>query len=236
MKFKDEKEVIKLIKANLSVPAWMGVVREDSKTLRALVFGEGYSDLLINEIEKIESPARALARKKYSKDIRDMFHRIHEARDNVFSASGGGMDIDIKSEDYKKKFQEHLKSFKGNKSLFQYLSDYYFSLLDVDPNGLIMLEYIGDKKIYPTYKATGDIRNYLSEGQKLEWVMFEPKELIVDGKASGMKLWRVISDDRDYSFIQTGEVFVYDPTRFLQLFCLELTNLDLRLECRPFSL
>ena len=55
-------------------------------------------------VEKIESKDRAVARYRYSKDIRDLFSRVYQPRDNVFRASGGSVTDTYKSETNKKKW------------------------------------------------------------------------------------------------------------------------------------
>lgn len=210
MIFNNDEEVIELIRKNQSTLTWVTSARKNSDVLKALVFGKEFSELLIHHIEKIESEPRSEARIKYSKDIRDMFARVFQPRNNVFSASGGDVDIDISADKFKEEFIEALAQFKGNKSITAYLEEYFFPLLDTDPNGLIMLEYIKQEDIFPTYKSIHDIRNYRSDGQKLEWLMFEPVKIpvTVESKVQRFKhLWRVVDDAKDYTILQDGTKF-----------------------------
>lgn len=187
---------------------WVTDARENHKTLNALVLGIGFDKVLIEKIEKIESEARAKSRKKHSKDIRDMFHRVMQPRTSIFTASGGSVTNDISSKKNKEKFIGHLTHFKGQKSIKKYLSENFFRLEDTDPNGLIFLEYLGKEEIAPTYKSINDIRTYKSNGQLLEVLMFEPvmvKEK--DGSASAHQEWRVVDDKKDYRFLENGGVF-----------------------------
>jgi hypothetical protein len=207
--FKDEKEVIDFVKANQTVLPWVTEAREMSAMNRALVYGDDFQKKLIEKIEKIESADRALARKKYSKDIRDTFKRFFEPRSNVFSASGGDFSVDISSEQIKEKFLSHVQNYKGNKSVHKYLSEYFFKLLDVDPNGLIFTEYEGAEKIYPTYKSINDIRVYKSDGQNVEYVLFEPKQV----PGTNIKKWRVVDSKTDWCVIQNGTSYVVSPEK-----------------------
>lgn len=206
MVFKDEQQVIEYIKANQAVPKWVTDARNVRKTNDALINGVGFIDELIKRIEKIESEDRAEARRKYSKDIRDLFSRVFEPRHNVFFAHGSSLNIDIKGEKVKERFSQVTKNFKGNKSIDAYLSDNFFNFLDVDPNGLLMMEYVKDEKIEPTYKSINDIRNYESNGQIVHLILFEP----VDVKANGAfvaKKWRLVDEEKEWCILQKGESF-----------------------------
>jgi len=205
MVFKDEQEVIAFIKANMRPHDWIKDARKNHKTLSALVLGKDFHKELITQIEKIESKSRSIARKKYSKDIRDMFERVMQPRTSIFTASGGSVKFDMPSETNKEKFIKHLMHFKGQKSIKKYLAENFFRLEDTDPNGLIFLEYIKDEDIFPTYKSINDIRYYKSNGQLLEVLLFEPKKVKKDKFA--YHEWRVVDDKKDWRILQTNESF-----------------------------
>jgi hypothetical protein len=191
---------------------WVKASRKESITLKALVNGDGFHDELIERIEHIESMERASVRKKYSKDIRDLFSRVMKKRQNVFDANGGSENTKIKNDTIQKEFNDKLSNFKANKSLFSYLSENYFQLADVDPNGVIMLEY---KKrddtydLYPSYKSIDDIRYYQQYGQIVDYIVFEPK---VNEKIS-TKTWRFVDDVKDYTFIELAGEFTLDTDK-----------------------
>lgn len=196
-----------------TTPQWVLEARERSSEFKALVTGEKFSDLLINRIESIESAKRAIARRKYSKDIRDMFDRVFKKRYNVFEAVGGSEVVKIESETLKAQFETIANNFKGQKSIEKYLSDTFFNLWDVDPNGVLFLEYkIEDGQIecYPTYKSINDIRYYDADGQEIEYIIFEPK-LVKTETNSLSKMWRFVDSENEYFFIQDGSSF-----RFLE--------------------
>ena len=214
-------EIIQLIKANASVPSWVITARETNAELNALVYGENFKELLINNIEKIEDTNRAIARKKYSYDTRDLFARIMEPRNNVFAADGGSEnwrdEINEKRiEDIKTYFQ----NFKGGKSIEKYMAESYFQLSDIDPNGLIFLEYKANDEglaVYPTYKSIQDIRTYECKGQSVKWVLFEPYE--VTKKGDVYKVWRFVDKDVDYSIMQRRQSYEYmDEESFINDF------------------
>jgi hypothetical protein len=208
MVFNNIEEVIAEIKANSRTPKWVNESRKEHKELKALVSGENFTELLIHKFEKIESSDRAVARKKYSKDVRDLFARVYQPRDNVFRASGGSVNDTYKSEANKERYLKASRDYKGQKSIKQYLADNFFGLADVDPGGLIFTEYVGAEKIYPTYKSINDIRTYESNGQLCEFVIFEPVDVTVGNRP--LKKWRVVDDEMDYCIYQDGETFIED--------------------------
>jgi len=207
-----EEEVIELLRHNLKVEDWVKDARKYHRTLKALVLGTDFHEELIHRIEKIESSDRAIARKRYSKDIRDMFGRVMQPRHSIFTASGGSINISTTSEKRKEELLYKLKNFKGQKSITKYLSETFFKLADTDPNGLLFLEYIQDKDIYPTYKSINDIHWYKSNGQLCEVLIFSPESVEVNNLV--YQKWRVVDDKTDWCIYQNGETMyvVQDKT------------------------
>jgi hypothetical protein len=208
MVFENVEQVIDKIRSYPKAPEWVIKSREAHKELKALKTGENFNELLIKKFEKIESSDRQVARNKYSKDIRDLFSRVYQPRDNVFRAAGGSVTDTYSSEANKKKYLEAARNYKGQKTIKQYLADSFFDLADVDPNGLIFTEYVADTKIYPTYKSINDIRVYESDGQLCDYVIFEPVDVTVSNRP--LKKWRVVDDKKDYSIIQDGDTYYPD--------------------------
>lgn len=215
MKIFDEETVLIEVQKHQSLEGWVQKARENSRELKALITGEGFHEELINKIEGLESDVRSIARKKYSKDIRDVFQRINKKRDNVFQANGGSEEIKIEEGEFRRSFIEALNNFKGGKSITKYLSEYFFRQLDTDPNGLIFLEYKTEPelKIYPTYKSINDIRHYDADGQKVSYVIFEPKKKINEIDKSYFLEWRVVDSQTDWTIKQIGSTFVVDTEK-----------------------
>lgn len=206
------EQALEKIKKYQTTPQWVLQARSKSDELKALVTGEKFHELLIDRIEHIESSKRAVARRKYAKDIRDMFNRVFKKRYNVFEAVGGSEVVRIESENLKSTFEKIITNFKGQKSIEKYLSDTFFNLWDVDPNGVIFLEYEMEngqiKECYPTYKSIRDIRYYDSDGQELEYIIFEPK--IYKSETNSLaKIWRFVDSQNEYFFIQEGSSFKF---------------------------
>jgi len=204
MIFKDDQEAIAVIKTHERVCKDFLEMREYSRQLRALVNGEDFIEELIEKIEIIESEKKALARRKYSRDIKDVFSRLFQPIDNIYYATGGVKDYDINPA-IKEAFIKKIASIRDGKPLAEWVQHKAIELFNTDPNGLIFLEYTTTPKldVYPTYKSINSIRHYESKGQMVEYVLFEPKQL-----PSGSKmLWRIVDDVMDRTFLQEGGLF-----------------------------
>jgi len=204
MIFQNDQEAIAAIKANLKINHEFVEMRESSNELKALVNGDDFIEELIDKIENIESDKKALARKKYSRSIKDLFERLFQPIDNIYYATGGVKDYDIVNESIKQQFIKKIASIRDNKPLSEWIQKNAIKLMNTDPNGLIFLEYktIPTIDIYPTYKSIEKIRYYEACGQLVEYVIFEPK--VKDNRT----FWRIVDDAKDRVFEQIGMEFV----------------------------
>ena len=200
MTFKDEFEAIEAIKKHQTLTPLWKEMREYSKELKSLVNGTEFLEELICKIEGIESDKKAKARTKYSKNIKSMFSRLFQPIDNIYYATGGLKDYDIK-ESIKKEFLSKIANIRDNKTLSEWVQQNAVQLLNTDPNGLIFIEY-KDQEAYPTYKSIDAIRYYKSKGQIIDFVIFEP--YVKETKT----YWRIVDDAKDMLFQQLGNEFV----------------------------
>lgn len=204
MTFKDHSEAINAIKQHEQLSPLFLQMREDSKELKALINGEGFIDELLEKIEFIESTKKAEARLKFSRSIQDTFARIFQPIDNIYYATGGVKEYDIKNEKLKKEFISKIASIRDGKALSEWVQNKGIQIFHTDPNGLIFLEYTSSPKkdIYPTYKSINAIRYYKSHGQLVEFVLFEP--YIENEKIH----YRIVDDVMDRTFIKDGNDFI----------------------------
>ena len=204
MIFKTEEQLYKYIKANETLPKWVADSRAYHKRLLALIDGEGFNDLLINKIEHIEGSQKAIARKKYARSIKDFYERLLRLTDNIYSSTGGVKRYENLTPKQTIELQEHLSNIKGGKKLEAWLESVWLTVYHQDPNGIIYLEYDASLGIepFPTYKSINTIRNYISNGQTLEVLLFEPKNL-----DNGLKQWYVVDDEKFYTVNQSKESF-----------------------------
>lgn len=206
MIFKTEEEIIlKLQSVIKAVPDHIQKGRDYNKELKALVNGDGFRELL-TKIESIESDKKAIARKKYSRSIKDFFERLQNPISNVFSATGGTKRYDISNDTQHAEFIKTISNVKDGKSIEHWINENWMSLYHTDPAGLIFMEW-NESKTYPTYKNIASIRDYKSRGQLVEYVVFEPKDK--KSQTGPVKHWRIVDDLYDYTFEQRGNTFVF---------------------------
>ena len=175
-------QVIKIIKHNEQVPKWIIASREKHKTLRALIDGDDFKTEL-SKIEHIEkSEKKWEVRRKYSRSIKDLNQRLLRPIDNVYSATGGSKEYNLKG-DKLTKLLKKLSNVRGNKSLEQWLQVNWMHVYHNDPDGVIFIEYLSEDKsinqtedCWPTYKEITKIRNYEKDGQALKWILLEARK------------------------------------------------------------
>lgn len=214
MKYTDN-EAIALIKLNQAVSPEIEKLRQNARELYALIYGDNFTELLIDRIEHIEGEKKSIARKKYARDVQDLFERLFQPVENIFYATGGNKVYDIKNGEVKKKLLNVLGNIKDSNTLSHWIQNVGIKLSHVDPNGLIFMEYTTNPKqeIYPTYKSIFDIRIYKRRGQLVDYVLFEPEK--VEKKETGeiIKYWRFVDEQQDRVFIQEGETFKKDENK-----------------------
>ena len=196
------EDVIDIVKtyANQAIPGWIANMRDYNKELAALVNGTEFNTLLYR-IEHKEDDKQLQARKRYSHSIRDLFERTLRPLDNVYTATGGSKTYNIDT-DKQEKLIKVVSKMRDGKPLEKWLQRNWMPLYHTDPAGVIFYEYTKEK-FYPTYKNISSIRCYKSDGQQLEWILFEGKQE-EDNKTIK---WRVVDDENDYIVIQDNESF-----------------------------
>ena len=207
-----QDEALELLKKNAGANKRFEKLREESKELYALVEGDGFDDLLINKIEFIESDKKAAARKKYARNMQDLFERLFVPLENIPYATGGNKVYDIDNKETKLEFLKTIANVKDSNTLAHWIQDTGIKVRHVDPNGLMFLEYTTTprKEVFPTYKKIDTIRNYERRGQLLEWVIFEP----IKAKWNGVDVehWRIVDDLNDRTFIKYGNMYFFSDT------------------------
>lgn len=214
MIFTDDIAVIEYVKTYSKItPKFITDARNYSKELCALIEGEGFLDELINRIEYVESENKAKARKKYSRDLRDMFSRISKPIENVFSAIGGTKNYnngDAKISDAEtKKLLSIISNVRDGKSIERYIETQWMPLYHTDPSGVQYMSYVVEDgqvtQYYPTYHSITVIRNYIQKGQLVENILFEPIK-----KEDDTQVWVLVDDAKQYTINQNGDNFTID--------------------------
>ena len=207
----NEDEAIKVLKDNIAPPNFIIKARTQSNKLFALMQGYRFIDLLINQIENIESKAKAEARKKYSKNIIHYFDRLLRPVANVYSANGGSVHFDL-SDNERDELLNKLANARDGKSLREWLKTKWMPLYHSDPNGVIFIEYESkpEPKCWPTFKNINIIRAYKPKGQLVDWILFEPVNVKINNRAT--QVYRLIDDKSDRRYKQEGNTFVLIKT------------------------
>ena len=199
----EEDEVLKILKANASLPSWVETARTQSDKLFALMHGDEFIKELI-KIEWLESKKKQQARAKYSRNIVPFYTKLLRPIANVYSANGGSMHFDIKDGKDKDTLLSKLSRTRDGKSLRDWLKTFWMPLYHSDPNGIIFLEYETEPEVncWPTYKQISHIRNYRAKGQLVEWLMFEPRKVMINKKVE--RVIRFVDDEQDRTYLMTA--------------------------------
>ena len=206
-----EEQAIALIKNNQQVSKSFQSYRDESKELTALIEGDNFHDVLIHRIEKLEKEDLFKSRKKYSREVKDFSQRIDQPISAVFNATGGSVSIENISDSIKKQIDSKRSNVRNNISLRKWIESFARPISHIDPNGVFFMEFLRNQDnsiedVYPTYKSIGSIRAYELKGNLLEYILFEPKEIVLNGQAS--RLWRFVDDEADRTFQEIGGEYV----------------------------
>ncbi len=214
MIFENEQQAAEYIKANQKPCEYINQSRAETKNLKALIAGKKFKETLIKRIEHIEGANRAKARRDYSRNVVSFHDRLMRPVDNVYHSTGGSKRVEIKDATKKKELLMAMTHVRGGTTLEGWLETYWMDQYHKDPAGVIFLEYKTKDdsiQIYPTYKSINTIRNYKTVGQKLEVLLFEPKEILYNDESA--QEWRVVDDEREYYFTQKQDALIYNEEK-----------------------
>jgi hypothetical protein len=204
-------EITKII--NQPDPKWVEAARNNTKKLQVHINGLNVAQYL-NQIDNYENNRQFELRQKFATSNKFIFENLLRPVDKVFSASGGGVILKTKTEQSEKTVNEKIQNFAGGYSLRKWIettqSNKYYS----DPSGLIFFEW-DQAETKPTFKDIFSIRNYQSDGRKIEWVLFEPfKKLNENGVELPGEYFRFVDSANDYLFhkIDTNVRLIEDET------------------------
>lgn len=200
----EEQDIFKIIKENASTSMWVHRARAYSKTLKALILGKDYVDELI-QIDHQESEKKIKARQKYTFSTKDLSKRLLSNTEAIWSAQGGSKVYGhLDDEGEKEKLIKAISNVRGGKNLEQWNEAFWMPLYITDPAGVSNLEYNSEKGIdpFPVNYSINEVRNYLSNGVNVEWILFEP--ITIKNENGTYKEWRFIDDAKDYSIKESS--------------------------------
>ena len=180
-------------------PGWISEVKKYTKVLNVHINGKNVAEHL-NQIEIYENPTQFELRKKFATSNKNTFSNLLRPVDKVFHANGGSRIVKTKTETSEKKLKEKIKNLTKGYSVRKFVSNLQSNKYYSDPSGLVFFEW-ENGEAYPTFKSILSIRNYETDGRKVQWVLFEPKKrLKPDGSEYPGEFYRFVDEAKDYIF------------------------------------
>lgn len=186
-----------------------------NKEMRKHFYGE-HLEASLTTIEGMEKEAMRSLRVKYANSNKDPFSRLSRPIDKVFSARGGSIYYNL-PEAQEKKARQLSMDIKGGRSIKKWIESFWRAHYLDDPYGITFMEIAQEKAarllyaqgksfVYPTYKSIQCIYDYLPNGSKLEYVVFNVSlaDKLTIGFKPEDKIFRLVDDAMDY-YIQQND-------------------------------
>lgn len=165
-----EDQIVKIIKTNPQKKL-VDEAKEQSGRLMTLVHGHNLS-AAITQDAYFENPDIFKVRQAGTVSNKDMFGRLFQREQMVFSAQGGSAYYTGLSDEQKVEMNAKLDNIRFSVSLRSWINSFALPAFRVDPMGVIFIESDKDKNVYPTYKNIASVYDYLPNGRKLEYICF----------------------------------------------------------------
>ena len=149
-------------------------------------------DDYIEQISEYENDDQRKVRKKLRESNKGLFASLLHPTQKVFSAKGGSKRYNLPSSS-QDEFKNRLLNVAHGLSINKWLEKKVFNKYITDPNGIIFME-VSDNQTKPTFKSISSIYDYVSTGQKVEYVIFKPFKVEGDDN----EFYRVVDDSYDY--------------------------------------
>jgi hypothetical protein len=159
------------------------IIEEGKKAadkLRLHVHGVGMKNA-IERCEHFEDADVFNIRQKYAVSNKDLFARLLQKEEMVFTARGGSMNFNL-PEEKEKTMYSLLNNIRYNMALRKWVKTFALQAYRCDPASIILIEVeplkvdtmgqMNNPRPYPTYKSIYAIYDYLPNGRKIEHVCF----------------------------------------------------------------
>lgn len=185
--------------------------RDMSATLVKYITGEGLKDSM-ESLPYFEKDELTKIRKKLTRTTRDLFERLFQPLEKVFTAKGGVTNYGLTTES-ESRFAKIMASVRKGMSMDEWMQQVALKAYLLDPMALLYTEIDAVGNSYPTYKSTSYIYDYELNGRKPEYVVFmlkdsEVKAIVSAGKVDqpkkGETLYRVVDDAFDMYVLKNG--------------------------------
>lgn len=188
----------------------IGEARDKANKLMLHVFGDGLQDAM-NRNDYFESTDIFAERKKGAISNKDLFARLLQREEMVFTAQGGASFYEGLSPVQTIEFDALLDNIRYNMNIRKWVKEFGLNAYRTDPMSVLFVELSKDgKRAYPTYKSISCIYDYQTTGRKIEYICFSLTVAdclsfgVVDGKLSDMppsnttNYFRFVDDTFDY--------------------------------------
>jgi hypothetical protein len=167
--------------------------KEQADKLMLHVHGSGMTSH-VQKMDYFENDDVYKERKKYALSNKDVFGRLLQQEDMIFSARGGSSYFNL-PESEEKQMHGLLDDVRFGLSLRKWIKNFALNAYRVDPMGIIFMEIdtlqmdeynqpVNTPNVYPTYKSIHCIYDYLPNGRRLEYVCF--RLTVADALAFGI--------------------------------------------------
>lgn len=140
--------------------------------LMMLIHGHG-KDVALTQNIYFENNDVYAVRKAGSMSNKDLFGRLFQREEMVYTAQGGSSYFTGLTADQTTKLNEKLDNIRYSLSLRDWINSFAQQAFRCDPMGVVFIEIDKDKNVYPTYKSIKSIWNYFPNGRKLEHICFK---------------------------------------------------------------
>lgn len=199
---------------------------EQNTKLAMHVDGRGMKEA-IEHVEYFASKSLHAIQKKYAISNKDVFGRLLQQEDMVFSARGGSSYFRLPTNEQETLMNAMLQNVRYGISLRKWIKSFGIKAYRTDPMGIVFMEVEQQRvsadgtmvqpNAYPTYKSITCIYDYLPTGRRLEYVCFRLekgealKMGITDEKLNGLSdnaktdYFRLVDDAKDIIVKKDGE-------------------------------
>lgn len=157
--------------------------QEMNDKLMLHVYGKGMDSALV-QCEYFENKDIYGVRKQYAVSNKDLFGRLLQQEDMIFSAKGGSSYFNM-NDSNEKSMNAMLANVRYGLSLRKWMREFALPAYRTDPMGVTFMEVeqlkevdglpVNTPRAYPTYKSIYSVHDYDPNGRYLEYVCFRLK-------------------------------------------------------------
>jgi hypothetical protein len=168
----DFEQITSIIKNN-PAKGLISDARATADKLMMHVFGRNLQNSITN-YGYFENNDVYKERKAGAISNKDLFARLLQREEMVFSAQGGASYYDGLNEGQTLEFDATLDNIRFNTTIRKWIKEFALNAYRTDPMSVLFIEVSTDgKKAYPTYKSISCIYDYQTNGRSVEYICFK---------------------------------------------------------------